>query len=97
MRGLDGVRAKIERAEQHARDLEREVPGVLRGNPPGNGLVAGSDPRAGSVAHRVRFRRPTPPAVSLIAGDIARDPRSALDHLTWQSADVNGGEPREAR
>jgi hypothetical protein len=84
------VRAKIERAKKHIRDLEAFVHA-----PGGNDLheiKAELDPQSGDKVHRV-YTRPVPVDVGLLIGDAIHNLRSALDHLVWQLVLAAGNEP----
>jgi hypothetical protein len=80
---LDGVRAKIERANEHLANLKTEL---QRGLDNGDyGFRAEDDPK---VADQVLIFGKAPPELmiryGLIAGDVCHNLRSALDHLAWQ-------------
>jgi hypothetical protein len=85
MHPLDGCRAKIERALLHLREFGDRVrnftdqaPYKVRGehNPETNEVVF--------VAEANHDCPPIPLDLSLIAGEVAHQLRSALDHLIWQ-------------
>ncbi len=91
---LDGVRAKIARAEEHAQLLEREVTAFFNADPPPLGTSVGYfDPESGW--HRVfGFVREAPPLrLGVILGDLVHNVRSALDHLVWQLVLLDGETP----
>jgi len=90
---LIGVLAKIERANKHIMDLEREVSAFIEDNPGRELLACDTDPETGDIIYRVKYNRPIPIAIQLIAGDIAHNLRSALDHLVWQLVEAGGGRP----
>jgi hypothetical protein len=88
---LVGVRAKIERAKQHVRDLEIAIQAFLDTG----AYEVGSEkhPYRGNPIYKV-IRADDPPAsLSLIAGDAIHNLRSALDHLAWQLVLANGRAP----
>lgn len=88
---LTGVRAKIERANEHLTALASELE---RGLGSEYGIFAEQDP---NVPDQVHFRVRVPPDLmiryGLIVGDVVHNLRSALDHLAWQLVVVNGREP----
>ncbi len=88
---LAGVRLKIERAEQHVRDLHAVLTAFMNGNP--YRLVAELDADTGDKVFRVRMSAPIPSDWPAIAGDVAHNLRSALDHLAWQLVLAGGGTP----
>jgi hypothetical protein len=92
MHPLHGCRAKIERARRHVaefgdgvRAFTERAPFKLRNqfNEATNELVitAEEDPEFG----------PVPIDLTLLAGEVAHQLRSALDHLVWQLVIVNTG------
>lgn len=88
---LVGIRAKIERANQHIKDIESSMRAFRDENP--YGFRIESDPKTGDEIHRVEIRRETPISLSLITGDALHNLRSALDHLAWQAHEADGGKP----
>jgi len=94
---LDGVWAKIARADEHAQVLEREVQAFFDRDPPPLGTSFGYfDPASGW--HLVYgFVREAPPLrLGVILGDLVHNVRSALDHLVWQLVLLNGETPSRA-
>ena len=96
MHTLDGCRAKVDRARLHIAELAESVrtftdraPYRVRGevNETTNEVVfiAEADPEFASV----------PIDLPLIAGEVAHQLRSALDHLVWQLVVANTGQPPE--
>jgi hypothetical protein len=88
---LIGVRAKIERSNQHIKDLETAMRAFRDQNP--YGFRIESDPQTGDEIHRVEIRRDTPISLPLVTGDALHNLRSALDHLAWQAHEADGGKP----
>jgi hypothetical protein len=88
---LLGVRAKIERAKQHVRDLESALQAFRDTNP--YGFRIEDDLQTGDKIHRINIRSQTPDSLSLMVGDAIHNLRSALDHLAWQLVEVNGHTP----
>jgi hypothetical protein len=86
---LVGVRSKIERAEQHLRDLESAVRTFVGDLPHAFGhdpyeVGTKFDPRTGQKVYYMTRVDPVPPYVGGIAGDALHNLRSALDHLAVQ-------------
>lgn len=87
---LVGVRAKIERAKHHIRDVEARLRAFGETNP--YDVVTESDPKVGERA-KFRVNHPLPIEIPIIAGEALNHLRSALDHLVWQLVDANGSKP----
>jgi hypothetical protein len=88
---LEGVRAKLERAEESIEELEREFGAFLAGNPyeiPGKFY-----PKRSEYVFRFRVIEPLPLRWGVLVGEIVHDLRSALDHLLWQLVILDGGGP----
>jgi hypothetical protein len=88
---LVGIKAKIERANQHIHDLECAMRAFRDQEPYGFGREI--DPNTGDEIHRIEIRQQTPIAFSLITGDALHNLRSALDHLAWKTHEADGGTP----
>src|SRR5262245_16114607 len=88
---LSGVRAKIERANQHIGDLEARIC-AFRGENPYR-VVPEADPNSGHRQYIVRVHSTPPLALGLVAGEAVHQLRSSLDHLAWQLVEANGGVP----
>jgi hypothetical protein len=85
---LNLIRAKVERAKQHLRDLEVAHDRFFNSNP--YRIEREYDSQTGHNIYRV-FDIQTPPAeIGLLAGDVIHNLRSALDHLAYQLVQVNG-------
>jgi hypothetical protein len=85
------VRAKIERAKDHTRDIEGALHAFRNTDP--YGFRTEDDPQTGDKIYRIHIRSDTPLGFSLIVGDAIHNLRSALDHLAWQLVEVNGKTP----
>jgi hypothetical protein len=81
---LDGCIAKVRRAEELSKLLADEWRAFLKTNPYPSRVYADTEP--GWHIVEFDFSIPTPPVLSVIAGEIAHDLRSALDHLVWRQA-----------
>ena len=88
---LSSVRAKIERAKHHVRDLESRILAFRATDP--YALFCDDDPKTGDRVLRVHVRSQPPDDLALIAGEIIYQLRSSLDHLAWQLVEANGGVP----
>lgn len=92
---LDGCRAKIARAGDHLETLKHETARFTEENP--WGLIVEADPESNGQLILLRsLRRPPadpPMRLSIIAGDVLHNLRSALDHLVWQLVILDGGAP----
>lgn len=89
---LAGVRLKLERAQHHFRDLHERIRVALSN-------IAGEDGKSGVVFENnaeghavIKLGRgiPLDPSLPMIVGDCFHNLRSALDHLTYQLALLNG-------
>jgi hypothetical protein len=87
---LDGVMLKIQRADEHIRNLNAEVAALINGDT--YRLVSEPDTDARECVLRVLGPEP-PGRLAVIAGEIVHQLRSILDHLVWQLVIANGGEP----
>ena len=89
---LDGVRAKVDRAQEHFKTLQEEVRAFL-GDKAYEGFVE-FDPETRWRAQKVRVLK-TPPSMrwGILVGEVAHHLRSSLDHLVWQLVKLNGQIP----
>ena len=96
---LQGVRAKLIRAEAHSRSFSEAIRDYEAGNP--YSVVRRFEEHIPEKTDRpgLTWRahvHPAPPIqLSVIAGDCIHNLRSALDHLPWALVLNNGGEPKE--
>jgi hypothetical protein len=88
--------AKLERAEEHMADLRRRL--VAHMNRPdvvvGHVEYRPDKPTEQNMLTHVTIQG-LPHSVQTIAGDVAHNLRSALDHAAWQLVIANGGTPVE--
>jgi hypothetical protein len=94
MHPLDGSRAKIERAREHVSELFNGVRDFTELAP--FKVRAAVDEGANEVVFTAEADpefSPVPIALVLIAGEVAHQLRSALDHLVWQLVLANTGQP----
>lgn len=87
---LEGVKLKIDRANEHLKKLHKEVDDYLNSRP--YEVVAKPRPGASALLVCKVYRQP-PIKLSLLLGDFLHNLRSSLDHLAWQLVLVNGGTP----
>lgn len=83
------IRTKVERAKKHVGDLEREIRAFLDTNPYAAGLKPHDHIPHTKVYYLVKAEEP-PANISAITGDVLANLRSALDHLAYHLAVVNG-------
>jgi hypothetical protein len=74
--------AKLSRADEHFVTLNRELEAFLKRDP----YHIVRDAQRERTEYRVQVREEFPPHVSVIAGDVLQNARSALDHLAWRLA-----------
>ena len=83
MSALDGARLKIGRAEEHVRELEREIRAYLQTHPYEFLQEAqGATPQIVPIQVRV----PPPSHLSCIVGDVVYNSRAALELVFWALA-----------
>jgi hypothetical protein len=78
---FDSAKQKIERADHHIAELERQFAAFIAKKP--NRLSIQPNP-TGSLTLSVRFVEKLPRAIAPIIGDAIHNLRSALDHATWE-------------
>lgn len=93
MSRLTGVRAKIERAKKHVRDLDVAIRAFTDRNPGRECVVSQPQSDTAYTLHCVRLLTPIGSDIPVIAGDAVHNLRSALDHLAWQLVEANGQTP----
>jgi hypothetical protein len=82
---LTRIRQKIERAARHISELESEIKAFLSRLPQPYRAEARRDPQTREVVYYAPVTVPeTPLKISLVAGDVIQNLRSALDHLAYQ-------------
>jgi hypothetical protein len=89
-----GAWAKIARADEHLALLEAEVRAFLEGDPEPIALsVPYLDADSGWYIVYGIVKQQPPLRLGVIVGDVVHNARSALDHLVWQLALLNGASP----
>jgi hypothetical protein len=88
---LDGVLAKLNRADAHLKALQAEIPAFFDRDP--YSFREDLDCEAGQYSLHIEIREQPPLLWSVIAGDLVHNLRSALDHLAWQLVLVSNNKP----
>jgi hypothetical protein len=88
------IRAKVERAKKHILDLEIARDRFIETEP--YVIEPERNPQTGNYIFRVTKLQPPPHDIGLIAGDVAHNLRSALDHLAYQLVLVNKETPNRS-
>lgn len=87
---LEGVRAKIGRAQEHLRNVNSSIHSVLAIKEKYPIPSSSYDPDSQELVIRMQNTTPLDPALPLVVGDCVHNARSALDHLVFQLAILNG-------
>lgn len=87
------VKAKIERAHEHIRDLNRQVEAFHSGNP--YRAIVENDLKTSDRVIKLRICEPCPSRLLTVLGDAIHNLRSSLDHLMWQLVLANGRTPNK--
>lgn len=92
---LEGVWAKLARAQEHHDLLEQEVRDFIEQDPQPIGLsIPYLDTESGWHVCLAIAREPPPPRLGVLLGDLLHNVRSALDHLVRQLVILNEETPR---
>jgi len=86
---LDSAIQKLERANHHISDVERQFTAFVSEKP--HRFSVQTDPKTGEVHVRVRFLKQPPSILALIIGDAVHNMRVALDHMIWDLVGWDGG------
>jgi hypothetical protein len=86
-----GIRAKVEWAKKHIRDVDTIVQSFRDSDP--YGVRVEDDSQTGDKIQRLHFRSLIPAALPLAVGDAIHNLRAALDHLVRQLVLANTGTP----
>ena len=89
MSSLAGAKAKVERAQQHIRDLNTEIRAFLDGQP--YTISTKNDLQTRKLIYYVADVRSVPLSIAAITGDVIQNLRSALDHLAYELVVVGTG------
>lgn len=88
---LDGVMAKIDRAEEHLTELDTELGRYMDSEPYVPVIYQKPQGRRFSVAWRVIEQPPV--RLSVVAGDVLSNVRASLDYLAWELVKAAGNTP----
>lgn len=91
--GLSGVRAKIERANQHVHDLQAAVNTFAQRNP--YRVITKVDKEAGKTIFTAQITEYIPPEISAIIGDCVHNLRTALDYIICNAVIANKRQVRK--
>ena len=92
MASMQGPIAKLERANEHVAQFEREIRSLI--NPNSYNVVVETDSATGNLNWCFRSPKPVLPLkLSTIVGDAMFNFRSALDQLVWQLVLANNQKP----
>ena len=83
-------KAKIDRAFEHLRVLEREMPAYIEKNSPYALRFSEVDPQTGWCTVTVVPDKPPKPRFGIILGDVVHNLRSALDYIVTALLDRSG-------
>ena len=90
---LDGVRAKLARADVHVAELRSLLEPIVA---IATASVECEREASGTrLVYRLTNVPVVPPVVAAVVGDVLQNLRSALDHLAWQLVLSDGGQPDE--
>lgn len=87
----DDIHLKIEWAYKHIDEFHSVIKAFMNTKP--YGFAIDRDPKTGEVIYFVSKAEETPFELSLIAGDILQNLRTALDYLACCLVRANGGKP----
>jgi len=90
---LIGPRIKVERAKEHALQLQSEIEAFLDRKP--YQLIVESEPKSGDKIYRVKVSEQPPVRWGTIIGDVVHNLRTALDYLAYQLVVANNYTPHK--
>jgi len=93
---LAGVRRKLDRAQHHFNDLHARIKTSLTAKPDGETINPELDEDGKTITLRLPSVQALDPDLPLIVGDCLHNLRSALDHLVFQLAKLNGATSKDA-
>jgi hypothetical protein len=85
---IETLKLKIERANLHIHELEREIEAYRQTKP--YSLKPDTDPSTGNEIIHLDLPEIIPPNLSVITGDVLHNLRSALDQLACRLAELSG-------
>jgi hypothetical protein len=86
---FDSAKQKIERADYHIADVERQFAAFVAEKP--HRLSIKIDPGTGSLAIGIRFNKELPRQFAPIIADAIHNLRTALDHAVWDLVGTDNG------
>jgi hypothetical protein len=86
---LRGILLKLDRADDHLNALYEEFASVLDAHGAGFFAPVEFDAQTGWHVSKVGEFGEAGPRISILAGEVAHQLRSALDHLAWQLVEAN--------
>lgn len=92
---LDGITAKLDRAQENISNIETEIALIL--GPDRHRFVTKENHDAVKQFLDEHLARPVPPRLSVLAAECIHNLRSCLDQLAWQLVLANGGKPDDTR
>lgn len=92
---LRGILLKLDRADEHLHALYEEFAAVLDAHGAGFFAPVEFDAQTGWHVSKVGEFGETSSRISILAGEVAHQLRSALDHLAWQLVEANQQTPNE--
>jgi hypothetical protein len=90
---LQGILLKLDRADEHLHALYEEFAAVLDAHGAGFFAPVEFDAESGWHVSKVGEFGEAGPRISILAGEVAHQLRSALDHLAWQLVEANQNAP----
>jgi hypothetical protein len=90
---MDGVRAKMTRAEENIRNLDAEIAAVLRTTPPSYTVLGQLQNNGLEYVIVAKGKIVIPLRIPVLIGEIVHHLRSSLDHLITALVIKNGGTP----
>lgn len=86
---FESAKLKVERANHHIADIERQFAVFVKENP--HRLSLRTNPQNGALDFRIRTGKDIPDSLALAVGDAVHNIRTALDHMTWEIVGEDGG------
>jgi hypothetical protein len=90
---LEGVRLKVKRAVEHYDTLKTEIRAFFDSKP--YEVTTEYESKGRRHVARIHIKRDPPPVLGLLIGECLYQLRTALDHLAWQLASIDGRTPPE--
>src|SRR5438270_2607938 len=84
-----GWRPKLSRSNELLGQLQEDIATFLNSMP----YTLAEQVRDNEVLYELRLAREPPLKLAVVAGELAHDVRSALDHLAWDLVERNGNNP----